>query len=88
MGIMSMDSITGGTADIQFVKSRRFGIQATVPSLKTSAPSKAKACYDKSFHVKAAQLWNLLPATTKDFDSLDKFKISLYTVQNSLYIQV
>ena len=63
--------------DIQFVESRRFGIQATVPSLKTSAPSKAKACYDKCFHVKAAQLWNLLPATTKDFDSLDNFKISL-----------
>ena len=65
--------------DMQFVESRRFGIQATVPSLKTSASSKAKACYDKSSHVKAAQLWNLLPATTKDLDSLDKFKISLST---------
>ena len=65
---------------MQFVESRRFGIQATVPSLKTSASSKAKACYDKSSHVKAAQLWNLLPATTKDLDSLDKFKISLSSV--------
>ena len=64
---------------MQFVERRRFGIQATVPSLKTSASSKAKACYDKSSHVKAAQLWNLLPATTKDLDSLDKFKISLST---------
>ena len=64
---------------MQFVESRQFGIQATVPSLKTSASRKAKACYDKSFHVKAAQLWNLLPAATKDFDSLDKFKISLST---------
>ena len=67
---------------MQFVESRRFGIQATVPSLKTSASSKAKACYDKSSHVKAAQLWNLLPATTKDLDSLDKFKISLYIKEN------
>ena len=58
---------------------RRFGIQTTVPSLKTSASSKAKACYDNSFYVKAAQLWNLLPAKTKDFDFLDKFKISLST---------
>ena len=39
---------------MQFVESRRFGIQTTVPSLKTSASSKAKACYDKSFHVKTA----------------------------------
>ena len=65
--------------DMQFVESRRFGIQATVPSLKTSASSKAKACYDKFFHVKAAQLCNLLPAATQDFDSLDKCKISLST---------
>ena len=65
--------------DMQFVESRRFGIQATVPSLKTSASSKAKACYNKSFRVKAAQQWNLLASTTKDLDSLDKFKISLST---------
>ena len=64
---------------MQFVESRRFEIQTTVPSSKTSASSKAKACYDKSFHVKAAQLCNLLPATTKDFNYLEKFKIALST---------
>ena len=80
--IHTWKTITGyvpNDLEMQFVKSRRFGIQAIVPSLKTSASSKAKACYDKSFHVKAAQLWDLLPATTKNFDSLDKFKISLST---------
>ena len=63
--IHTWKTITGyvpNALDMQFVESRRFGIQATVPYLKTSASSKAKACYDKSFHVKAAQLWNLLPA--------------------------
>ena len=80
--IHTWKTITGyvpNDLEMQFVESSRFGIQATVPSLKTSASSKAKASYDKSFHVKAAQLWNLHPATTKNFDSLDKFKISLST---------
>ena len=80
--IHTWKTITGyvpNDLEMQFVESRRFGIQATVPSLQTSASSKAKACYDKYFRVKAAQLWNLLSATTKDFDSLDKFKIALFT---------
>ena len=80
--IHTWKTITGyvpNDLDMQLVESRRFRLQASVPSLKTSASSKAKACYDKSFHVKAAQLWNILPATTKDFDYLDKFKISLST---------
>ena len=51
------------------------GVQAIIPALKKHTTSKAKAFYDISFHVKAAQLWNLLPAKTKDFDSLDNFKI-------------
>ena len=57
--IHSWKTITGyvpNDLDMQFVKSRRFGIQTTVPSLKTSASSKAKACYDRYFQVKAAQL--------------------------------
>ncbi len=64
---------------MQFVENRRYGIQAVVPALNKAASSKAKTCYDKSFHVKAAQLWNLLPTETKDFASLDRFKISLST---------
>ena len=35
---------------------------------------------DPSTLYKAAQLWNLLPADAKDFQSLDKFKISLSTL--------
>ena len=47
----------------------RFGVQAIVSVLKKHATRKAKACYDISFHVKAVQLWKLLPAKIKDFDS-------------------
>ena len=45
--IHTWKTITGyvpNDLEMQFVESRRFGIQATVPSLKTSASSKAKAC--------------------------------------------
>ena len=49
--IHTWKTITGyepNDLDMQFVESRTFGIQTTVPSLKTSASSKVKACYDKS----------------------------------------
>ena len=62
---------------MQFVRNKRFGIHAIVPALKKSATSKAKTCYDESFHLKAAQLWNIIPAEVKNFESLDKFKILL-----------
>ena len=65
--------------NMQFVENRRYGIQAVVLALNKAASSKVKTCYDKSFHVKAAQLWNLLPTEIKHFASLDKFKISLST---------
>ena len=62
---------------MQFVDNRLFGVYAIVLALRKYVTSKDKAFYDRSFHVKTAELWNLLPAKTKDFDSLDKFKISL-----------
>jgi len=65
--------------NMQFVVNKRYGIQVAVPGLNKTATAKAKTCYDRSFHVKASQLWNLLPADAKDFQSLDKFKISLST---------
>ena len=64
--IHTWKTITGyvpNDLEIQFVESRRFGIQATVPSLKTSASSKAKACYDKSFNVKATQCTAMEPSS-------------------------
>jgi len=65
--------------NMEFVENRRFGTQVVVPTMTKTASSRAKTFYDRSFGVKAAQLWNLLPAETKTFESLDRFKISLST---------
>jgi retron-type reverse transcriptase len=65
--------------NMQFVVNKRYGLQVAVPALNKTASAKAKTCYDRSFHTKAAQLWNLLPADAKDFQSLDRFKVSLST---------
>ena len=65
--------------EMKFSVSKRYGIQVTVPFLKNTSSSKAKSCYDNSFHVKAAQLWNILHKDVKTFESLDKFKVSLST---------
>ena len=63
--------------NMKFTGNIRLGIRAVVPALHKSATTKAQTCYDNSFRVKAAQLWNLLPQKTKTFESLEKFKISL-----------
>ena len=63
--------------NMTFVENSRHGIQTAVPALTKTSSAKAKTCYDNSFHVKAAQLWNILPKDTKAFESLDTFKTSL-----------
>ena len=65
--------------DMKFTEDNRQGIQVTIPLLNKPSSAKAKTCYDNSFHVKAAKLWNILPKETKTFESLDKFKIALST---------
>ena len=60
-----------------FIEHRRHGTQAKVPALNREATAKAKTCYDNSFHVKAARLWNILPSHTKNFESLEAFKTSI-----------
>ena len=64
---------------MKFVDNKRLGTRAVVPAFNriSTMIMKAKTYYDNSFGVKAAQLWNLLPAEAKTFHSLDKFKISL-----------
>ena len=69
---------------MEFTENKRQGIQVTIPSLNKPSSAKAKTCYDNSFHVKAAKLWNILPKETKTFDSLDNFKTSLSTFLKSI----
>ena len=69
--------------NLKFVQNKRLGTRAVVPSLHRTASKKALTSYDNSFAVKATQLWNILPASTKTFESLDKFKVSLSTYLDS-----
>ena len=69
--------------NLKFVQNKRLGTRAVVPSLNRTASKKALTSYDNSFAVKATQLWNILPASTKTFESLDKFKVSLSTYLDS-----
>ena len=62
---------------MKFFNNKRLGTRPVVPAFNRTSTMKAKTYYDNSFGVKAAQLWNLLPAEAKTFHSLDKFKISL-----------
>ena len=58
---------------VTFIEHRRHGTQAKVPAFNREANAKAKTCYDNSFHVKAARLWNIIPSHTKNFESLTTF---------------
>ena len=69
--------------NMEFKEHPRLGIRAVIPTLNTQATKAASTLYDNSFAVKATQLWNILPASTKTFESLDKFKVSLSTYLDS-----
>ena len=64
---------------IKFATNKRHDILVIVQALKKSSSTKAKTYYDNSFHVKAAQLCNILPKETKSSGSLEIFKASLPT---------
>ena len=74
-----INGIVPNDLEIKFIESKRHGVQVLVPSLNRTSSNKAKTCYDNSFSVKAAQLWNILPKEVKTSESLDTFKVSLST---------
>ena len=65
----------------EFQTHQRFGVKATIPPINTKAQVAVRVDYDKSFRVKAAQLYNLLPPELKSIpvlgsaDSWNSFQI-------------
>ena len=59
---------------MQFETRERHGIKAMIPPTSKVAQLSVRSDYDRSFKIRAAQLWNLLPAVT---GKLDSFKIGL-----------
>ena len=62
--------------DIVFIENARFGPRAVIPPL-VSPQSKAQTLFDSSFPVKGAQLWNLVPKSTKLIKTIEHFKVEL-----------
>ena len=62
---------------MQFETRERHGIKAMIPPTSKVAQLSVRSDYDRSFKIRAAQLWNLLPAVTGKLGNLDSFKIGL-----------
>ena len=62
---------------MEFQTSERLGIQAKIPHMGKNAKMSVRTDYDNSFKVKAAQLWNLVPAGIGNLGTLESFKIGL-----------
>ena len=63
--------------EIQFADHQRLGVRASIPAINRKAQMSIKADYDRSFRVRAAQLFNMLPADLRGVSTLDAFKSGL-----------
>ena len=62
---------------MQFKTLDRHGVKVILPSVNNKTMTSVRSDYDHSFSVRAAQLWNTLPADVTLLDSLDPFKAGL-----------
>ena len=58
--------------------STRLGL-AALPTLVRSSRASSQSLYDNSFAVVGPKLWNVLPASIKDEDTITSFKASVYS---------
>ena len=61
----------------KFKLHQRLGTKAEIPAINKRSQLSVRADYDKTFRVRAAQLFNLLPAGLGGITSLDSFKVGL-----------
>ena len=61
----------------EFQTKQRLGIKACIPPINKKAQMSVKADYDKTFRVRAAQLFNLLPVELRATTELESFKVGL-----------
>ena len=62
---------------MSFKDTLRLGKKAIVPAINNRAQRSVVTCYENSFGVTAAKLWNLLPAKVNCLTALEPFKIAL-----------
>ena len=62
---------------MKFHDDGRTGVRAKIPPMVRGAPTAAQTARDKSFTVRAAKLWNILPANITRTEKLESFKTQL-----------
>ena len=72
-----MNELAPNDLEFEFKETPRFGVKASIPPIKKKAQQSVRADYDKSFRVRAAQLFNLLPHELTSITSLENFKVGL-----------
>ena len=61
----------------EFQTNQRLGIKANIPPINKKAQISVRSDYDKTFRVRAAQLFNLLPTELRAITDLESFKVGL-----------
>ena len=72
-----LNKLTSNDLNIIFFDSPRHGTLARIPPLVVNSSQKAQTLYDYSFAVSGPKLWNVVPKSVKEHDSLITFKSSL-----------
>ena len=63
--------------NVTFYDNARRGIMAHVPPISPFSSLKSRTLFDSSFGVKGPQLWNLIPKSVKEKQTLFSFKRNL-----------
>ena len=62
---------------MNFYENSRLGMKVKIPKFSHKAQASISSCYDHSFAIRGARLWNLLPKTVNTETTLEKFKVAL-----------
>ena len=63
--------------EMNFYENSRLGMKVKIPKFSHKAQASISSCYDHSFAIRGARLWNLLPKTLNSETTLEKFKVAL-----------
>ena len=69
-----LNGLAPNDVGFKFHTHQRLGIRAEIPPISKRSQLSVRTDYDKTFRVRAAQLFNLLPAALGSITSLDAFK--------------
>ena len=79
-----INGIAPNDLKLQWTTSERRGTRIKIPPIPTGAKSKYVTLFDNSFRIRAAKLWNTIPAKLTVKPSMESFKNGLTSYINSL----